>query len=83
MKTFFKIIFWTLVLGFSLQFLFGSDKQPVLSAHDKCMEQHRWNTTSVNTARFAVQVAYHQQGKGELAKRISDRQAVELVYCSK
>ncbi len=50
-------------------------------ALDQCMDQHRWDTKSLNTARFAVRLHYERIGKGELAKYVSDYDAVKIVYC--
>jgi hypothetical protein len=52
------------------------------SALDQCMAKHRWDTTAVNTSRMAVQMHYHRKGQGELAKYVSDYDAVRIVYCS-
>ena len=49
---------------------------------DQCMAKHRWDTTAVNTSRMAVQIHYHNKGQGELAKYVSDYDAVRIVYCS-
>lgn len=49
---------------------------------DQCMTKHRWDTTAVNTSRMAVQMHYHSKGQGELAKYVSDYDAVKIVYCS-
>lgn len=54
----------------------------VKTAEQACMDKHRWDTTAVNTSRLAVQLHYHQKGKGELAKYVSDYDAVKMVYCS-
>lgn len=54
----------------------------VSSAEQQCMDKHRWDTTAVNTSRLAVEMHYHRQGKGELAKYVSDYDAVKMVYCS-
>ena len=51
-------------------------------ALNECMDKHRWDTTAVRTSRFAVEMHYHRQGKGELAKYVSDHDAVKMVYCS-
>ena len=59
----------------------GSSKQSFASKSD-CMDRYRWDTTAVNTSRLVVSMHFNKQGKGELAKYVSDREAVELVYCS-
>ena len=48
----------------------------------QCMDKHRWDTTAVNTSRMAIQMQSHRMGKGELAKYVSDYDAVKIVYCS-
>ena len=53
------------------------------SIEKQCMDKHRWDTTAVNTSRMAVQIHYHRIGKGELARHVSDYDAVKIVYCSK
>ena len=60
-----------------------SPPKPVVASNSECMEKYRWDTTAVNTSRFVVAMNLNKQGKGELAKYVSDREAVELVYCSK
>ena len=64
----------------------GSDSKSsapaVKTAEQACMDQHRWDTTAVNTSRLAVQLHFHQKGQGELARRVSDYDAVRMVYCS-
>ena len=52
------------------------------SALTECMNKYRWDTTAVRTSRFSVEMAYNRQGKGELAKYVSDYDAVKMVYCS-
>jgi hypothetical protein len=54
----------------------------VSTAEQQCMDQHRWDTKAVNTSRLAVQIHYNRIGKGELAKYVSDYDAVKIVYCS-
>ena len=61
----------------------NTGSQTANTAESQCMEKYRWDTKAVNTSRFAVQLHYEQMGKGQLAKHISDREAVRMVYCSK
>ena len=59
-----------------------SSTPAVKTAEQACMDKHRWDTTAVNTSRLAVQLHFHQKGQGELARRVSDYDAVKMVYCS-
>jgi hypothetical protein len=52
-------------------------------ALEQCMVQHRWDTKSLNTSRLAVRLHYERKSQGELAKYVSDYDAVKMVYCSK
>lgn len=54
----------------------------VSTALQQCMDKHRWDTTAVNTSRMAVQLHFHRKGQGELARYVSDYDAVKIVYCS-
>lgn len=54
----------------------------VSSAEQLCMDKHRWDTIAVNTSRLAAQIHYNRIGKGELAKYVSDYDAVKILYCS-
>lgn len=54
----------------------------VKTAEQVCMDKYRWDTTAVNTSRLAVQLHFQQKGQGELARRVSDYDAVKMVYCS-
>ena len=47
-----------------------------------CMDKHRWDTTAVNTSRLAVAINFERMGKGELARHVSDYDAVKIVYCT-
>lgn len=60
----------------------GKNVSSTPSELDQCMNKYRWDTTAVNTSRMAVQMHYHGKGQGELAKHVSDRDAVRMVYCS-
>ena len=60
----------------------ASKTTQVTSAEDECISKHRWDTKAVNTSRLVVAVQLNREGKGELAKYISDRDAVKMVYCS-
>ena len=78
-----KVIFVSLVIGIAIVSCgSGTSSSTVSSAEDQCMDKYRWDTTAVNTSRLAVQIHYHNKGKGELAKHVSDRDAVKMVYCS-
>jgi len=83
----FKTILAGLIIGVGI-IAFGGDapgsttSSSTPSELDQCMDKHRWDTTAVNTSRMAVQMHYHRQGKGELAKYVSDYDAVKIVYCS-
>ena len=82
-----KTVLVGLVIGVAIVAC-GNDKTskpstPVAStAEQQCMDKHRWDTTAVNTSRMAVQMHYHSKGQGELAKYVSDYDAVKIVYCS-
>tara|TARA_R110002126_G_scaffold243517_3_gene386937 strand:- start:7801 stop:8055 length:255 start_codon:yes stop_codon:yes gene_type:complete len=64
----------------------GSDSKssaPAVNTAEKaCMDKHRWDTTAVNTSRLVVEMHFHKKGQGELARRVSDYDAVKMVYCS-
>jgi hypothetical protein len=80
-----KVVLVSLVIGIAIVSCGDSTSAStptVSSAEDQCMDKYRWDTTAVNTSRFAVQMHYHNKGKGELAKYVSDRDAVKMVYCS-
>ena len=51
-------------------------------ALNACMSKHRWDTTAINTSRLAVSFNFERMGKGELAKHVSDYDAVKMVYCT-
>lgn len=82
-----KLVLTGLVIGVAIVAC-GNDNTtkkstPVVSsAEQQCMDKHRWDTTAVNTSRMAVQMHYHSKGQGELAKYVSDYDAVKIVYCS-
>lgn len=82
-----KFVLAGLVIGVAIVAC-GGDETPkkstpvASSAEQECMAKHRWDTTAVNTSRMAVQMHYHKKGQGELAKYVSDYDAVRIVYCS-
>ena len=82
-----KTVLTGLVIGVAIVACGGSEtpknSTPVVStAEQQWMDKHRWDTTAVNTSRMAVQMHYHRKGQGELAKYVSDYDAVKIVYCS-
>jgi hypothetical protein len=82
-----KTVLVGLVIGVAIVACGGDEtpkkSTPVAStAEQQCMDKHRWDTTAVNTSRMAVQMHYHRKGQGELAKYVSDYDAVRIVYCS-
>lgn len=51
------------------------------SSLDACIDQYRWDTQSLKTARFVIETQFDRLSKAELARYVSDRKAIELVYC--
>jgi hypothetical protein len=80
----FKLFLISFFIGFAIVSCgsSGTTSPTISSAEQQCMDKHRWDTTAVNTSRLAVQMHYHSKGQGELAKYVSDRDAVKMVYCS-
>lgn len=81
------VMVFGVIIGLAIALpMIKKEPQPVVakapSELDQCMDRHRWDTTAVNTSRMAIQMQSHRMGKGELAKYVSDYDAVKIVYCS-
>ena len=81
-----------MVALFALSFVVGYamtsslSKTAPVSAEEQalrdCMDKHRWDTKAVKTSRLVVGIHFEDKGKGELAKYVSDYEAVRMVYCT-
>ncbi len=79
-----QVVFLGIVIGVVVVSCSGnskSNKPKALTAKEQCIENNIYDTTALNTSRLAVRIHYENQRKGELAKYVSDREAISMVYC--